>query len=181
MSEAEKQEGQKTVVAFITGLLIGGLLVWVFSSSPTQAPTADEQKNDDKAEVTTTEGAKTESKEEVTATTEVAKKIEVAAEGVLKVNDQKAGNTVVVDSIAYPTTAGWVVVRDLKNDTVGNVLGAARYNTTDGLEAKNVPLMRDTVAGQSYAVFFFSEDGDNNFDMKKDTVMDGIRSTFTAQ
>lgn len=180
MSEVEKQEGQKTVVAFITGLLIGGLLVWVFSSSPTQAPTADEQKNDDSAEVTTT-GDKTTEKTDTTAATETTKKIEVSGEGMLKVVDQKAGNTVAIDSIAYPANAGWVVVRDFANDTVGNVLGAARFNTTDGLEAKNVPLMRDTIAGKSYAVFFFTEDGDKDFDMKKDTVIDGVRATFTAQ
>jgi len=38
MQDAEKQEGQKTVVAFVAGLLIGGLLVWVFSSSPADTP-----------------------------------------------------------------------------------------------------------------------------------------------
>ena len=34
MSEQEKQESQKTIVAFAAGLLIGGLLVWVFAGSP---------------------------------------------------------------------------------------------------------------------------------------------------
>ena len=34
----EKQEGQKTVVSFIVGLLIGGLLVWAFSGPSVDAP-----------------------------------------------------------------------------------------------------------------------------------------------
>ena len=38
MSEKEVNDSQKTVVAFIAGLLVGGLLVWVFSDTPAQAP-----------------------------------------------------------------------------------------------------------------------------------------------
>ena len=39
MSEQETQESSKTVVSFTVGLIVGGLLVWVFSGSPEQAPT----------------------------------------------------------------------------------------------------------------------------------------------
>jgi hypothetical protein len=60
MSEAEKQEGQKTVVAFITGLLIGGLLVWVFSSSPTSDSmkvVSEDEKGDTNSELTVNKDA----------------------------------------------------------------------------------------------------------------------------
>ena len=45
MDESNKQEGQKTVVSFIAGLLIGGLLVWVFSDAPDSQSDRD---NDDR-------------------------------------------------------------------------------------------------------------------------------------
>ena len=50
MSE-QKEETQKTVVSFVVGLLIGGLLVWAFSGTESTAPTSF---SDDKAEATET-------------------------------------------------------------------------------------------------------------------------------
>ena len=41
----EKQEGQKTIVSFIVGLLIGGLLVWAFSGPEASAPKMNDEKN----------------------------------------------------------------------------------------------------------------------------------------
>ena len=37
----ETQDGQKTLVAFIVGLLIGGMLVWAFSGPTATAPVAE--------------------------------------------------------------------------------------------------------------------------------------------
>jgi hypothetical protein len=50
MAEETQQEGQKTLVAFIVGLLIGGLLVWAFSGPSANAPdttVADEETNEE--------------------------------------------------------------------------------------------------------------------------------------
>ena len=44
-----KQEGQKTIVSFIVGLLIGGLLVWAFSGPEVSAP--NDKKDDSKEEI----------------------------------------------------------------------------------------------------------------------------------
>ena len=63
MSEAEKQESQKTVVAFITGLLIGGLLVWVFSATPEDKKLPVENKVSQNEEI-----VKTEPKTEISST-----------------------------------------------------------------------------------------------------------------
>ncbi len=49
--QEENEEGVKRVVTFIVGLLIGGLLVWVFSgpSIETAPSTPGEKSNNDKA------------------------------------------------------------------------------------------------------------------------------------
>ena len=36
--ETTQTDGQKTVVAFVAGLLVGGLLVWIFNDTPAEAP-----------------------------------------------------------------------------------------------------------------------------------------------
>jgi len=175
MSEAEKQEGQKTVVAFITGLLIGGLLVWVFSSTPTtQAPEVTE--GDETEEVADTNSDTTEAT--VTAPTEASKP--VVGNGSLSVASQKAGETVALGATTYPAKEGWVVVRDYANGAAGKILGAARYNLDDGLLPTSVSLLRSTIAGNSYQVQFYTENGDKAFDTKSDTPVSGGEATFAA-
>ncbi len=175
MSEVEKQESQKTVVAFITGLLIGGLLVWVFSSTP-------EEKKEPVVEKTEVE--ETAQKEEVTqnqtikSTTSTTK--EVVGEGSVVVLDQKAGNVVVLVSTKTPTKNGWVVVRDYMDGVPGNILGAARYSADEGLLPTAVTLIRETIAGSSYQVSFFTNEGDTTFKVGEDTAIEGIATTFKA-
>ena len=183
MSEVEKQEGQKTVVAFITGLLIGGLLVWVFSSTPEdqKMPKTD---SDDSTEVTTVTEGDTNSKEEVIATEkpiEVKKVVSVTGNGSLTALDQAAGNVVVLGDTKYPSEAGWIVVRDYANGAAGNVLGAARYNLEEGLTPVSVPVLRKTVAGSSYQVGFYTDNGDKAFSLKDDVLVTGGEATFKAK
>ncbi len=178
MSEVEKQESQKTVVAFITGLLIGGLLVWVFSSTP-EAKQTPEEKTTDTEQVTEgdtekSEEAKTESQEEVVASDEVIGK------GVLTVADQAAGKTVALGKIEFPTKNGWVVVREFMDGTPGNVLGAARYSAAEGLVPASVELMRETVKDSSYQVVFFTNKGDAGFSLAEDKPIAGGEVTFKA-
>ena len=51
MAEQLKEESQKTVVSFVVGLLIGGLLVWAFSGAPKNDPKADDKMDADKKEM----------------------------------------------------------------------------------------------------------------------------------
>ena len=122
MPEAEKQEGQKTVVAFITGLLIGGLLVWVFSSTPEEAP-AEVIDTVDTEEVAMNEEVETSNKTNV----------EVAKDASIVVPNQAAGSSVELGAIRLPVLSGWIVVRDYMDGEPGNVLGAARFNADEGL------------------------------------------------
>jgi hypothetical protein len=170
MSEVEKIESQKTVVAFISGLLIGGLLVWVFSSSPEAV--APEVKIDDTKEIPE-EVVKNETKSD-----EVMKV--TVGEGSVLVSNQTAGKTVVIDSLSLPTESGWIVVREFTNGSIGNILGAARYSVEEGLIPKSIELIRGTTAGGTYQVVFFKNEGAVEFNLSEDTVIDGIATTFDA-
>ncbi len=171
MTEVEKQESQKTVVAFITGLLIGGLLVWVFSSTPESNVEVDD-------EGTNTEQVETETNNQ--ATTNVKTEDETVGTGLLSVSNQKAGMTVAIGTLEFPTKNGWVVVRDYMDGAPGNILGAARFSADEGLVPTSVELMRETVAGSSYQVVFFTNEGDIGFALTDDKVIDGIATTFKA-
>lgn len=170
MPEAEeKQESQKTVVAFIVGLLVGGLLVWVFSSTPEEAPEVindsvdtEEVMSDDETEDDDSEG-------------------EVVRDGSIVVPNQPAGMSVELGSVRLPVLAGWIVVRDYMDGVPGNILGAARFNADEGLMPSSVELMRTTDAGSSYQVVFFTDDGEKAFNLGEDVAIEGIAATFTAQ
>jgi hypothetical protein len=177
MQEVEKQEGQKTVVAFITGLLIGGLLVWVFSSTPTtQAPESTESDTTEEIN-SSTEGETEDTKEEPKAEMSAPQ----SGAGDLGVQDQSAGNSVALGKIEFKGTTGWIVVRDYANGVPGKILGAARYNLEDGLVPTEVPLLRSTVKGSTYQVQFYSENGDRKFDTTTDKKIEGGEAVFTAQ
>ncbi len=178
MSEVEKQESQKTVVAFISGLLIGGLLVWVFSSSPETA-VAPEVEEETQEEVVAVEGEVSEVAQ-ATSDSETTNKIQVG-EGSVIVPDQAAGNTIVIGSIALPTANGWIVAREFIDGTSGNILGAARYSSEEGLVPNTIELIRGTTAGNTYQVVFFTNDGDSKFDLGEDVLIEGIATTFNAQ
>ena len=189
MSEQEKPEGQKTVVAFIAGLLIGGLLVWVFSSP---APTQEMQDTNDQ----TTEQAATADKNSNTNVQPSADKgqestpvipVLPTGDGAISVAGQAAGNSVVLTSAEFPTAEGWVAVRDYDGENVGGILGAARYSQSQGLIPQEIELLRSTVAGTEYAVVFFTEDGAVNadgklyFDPAGDKQIDAVMTTFKAE
>ncbi len=196
MSETEKQEGQKTVVAFIAGLLIGGLLVWVFSSSP-EAPKKEdtgsatsttsittETKTTEVSQPATTNttslGTETTRSEEVT-TTVTRPTVAADRDGNVTVGDQSAGSVVTLTTMTTPADAGWIVVRDYENGAAGRILGAARFNEAEGLTPASVNLLRATEAGKNYQVVFFGDNGDKVFDLDDDAEITGISGTFSAQ
>lgn len=198
MSETEKQEGQKTVVAFIAGLLIGGLLVWVFSSSeePVNPALTDDSGDTEIVEGssdTSTPSTNDDSDAEATPPTSFepgTPPVEIpVGEGSISVSDQPAGNVVVLDEATFPNPDGWVAVRDYTDGNVGGILGAARFSASQGLLPTEVEIQRPigTEAGRTYAVVFFTEDGglDTNgrlyFDPAGDQQIEGVMTTFTAQ
>jgi len=170
MPEEEKQEGQKTVVAFIAGLLIGGLLVWVFSSTPEEAPELLE--DDTVAEEITEEDVTDAVKEKVA---------DIIGDGSIGVLNQPAGNVVALGKLTLPNKTGWVVVRDYMDGEPGRILGAAKFDSDTGLLPTTVELIRNTEANNSYQVVYFTNEGDTGFNMDDDLVIKATAVTFVAE
>lgn len=184
MSEQDNtKEAQKTVIAFIAGLLIGGLLVWVFSEpSPDAAP---ENENDTVSEVDDMDDDEaddidTETGDDAADDDNQAPEMQTG-DGSIDVRDQAAGSTVSIDGAVFPEDEGWIAVRDYANGEVGRVLGATRFSRSQGLMPESVRLLRPTVAGNEYAVVFFTESGDRSFNMATDTQIEGVMTVFEAQ
>ena len=176
MSEQEKQESQKTVVAFIAGILIGGLLVWVFGGTPEATP---EDSNTEVAETTEVEGS-----EDVPATgAPVTVPVPELPTGnsAVEVSNQQAGTEISLSGATFPSDEGWVGVRDYVDGQLAGLLGVVRYSKEQGLVPESIVLQRATVSGNSYAVVFYSESGDRVFNLADDVQVGGAVETFVAQ
>jgi len=185
----ETQDGQKTIVAFVVGLLIGGMLVWAFSGPTADAP--ETQTEDDEAsqtsgsdEGTTGDSSDSMSGDSSNATDngsdEPAPALQVG-EGRVNVNDQEADLAVELDSAIYPVSEGWIGVREYNNDQLGYILGVARFSESQGLIPSEIALLRATTPGNRYAIVIFTEDGDRKFSLANDAQIDQIFDTFVAQ
>ncbi len=180
----ETQDGQKTLVAFVVGLLIGGMLVWAFSG-PT-ASAAENRDNDDTEEEgegiddKTSETSSKSDSEGKTSSNEPAPALKVG-NGEVSVPDQKASMSIQLDSVTYPVSEGWIGVRDYNNDQLGFILGVVRFSESQGLIPSEITLQRSTTAGNRYAVVVFTEDGDFDFNLAGDVQIDTIFDTFVAQ
>lgn len=185
MSEEEKQESQKTVVAFIAGLLIGGLLVWVFGGSPSTDPVADTPDESNTEEVTETPSGSTGAESNgttVTQTNTPTPQPELpVGDGSVSVQDQPAGTSISLTGATYPSDEGWIGVRDYVDGQLGGLLGVVRYSKEQGLIPEAIILQRPTVAGKTYAVVFYSESGDRVFNLAEDVQIGGAVETFVAQ
>ncbi len=168
MADVETKDSQKTIVAFVVGLLIGGMLVWAFSG-----PGDNSKKEDKKVEEKTS--STTVKKMDDTSKT---KSLSVG-DANIKIADQDAGTTVKIDSATYPVEEGWIAVRDYQDDKEGFVLGAVRFSKADGLVPTEIVLTRPTVAGQKYAISLYKEGGDN--DWGGDEKLEGTFGTFMAE
>ena len=189
--EQEKQESQKTVVAFIAGLLIGGLLVWIFSGNPTDEKTVEGEKESPAAsdEATMSEEADEAAEVNAPAATNNSAAAVTAVplaelpmgDAEVTVDDQPASNTVALDSVTFPTDEGWIGVRSYSNERLGSLLGVARYSKEQGLIPKEIVLQASTTAGNTYAIVFYSDSGDRTFSLTNDVQMGGVAETFMAR
>lgn len=192
MEEQQKQEGQKTVVAFVAGLLIGGLLVWVFSgTADAPAPETGDQEevademtdsengdgSDDSADNNSSD---TNNTSDNTDTTTPAPTMEVG-DGSVSVSNQPASQSVELESVTFPTDEGWVGVRSYSNDQLGSLLGVVRYSKEQGLVPDAIQLQVSTTPGRSYAIVFYTDNGDREFSLADDVQIDEVFATFTAQ
>lgn len=189
MSEQETQskEAQKTVIAFVAGLLIGGLLVWVFGGTPSETPTVDEE-NDAVTEVGGADDDDTEETDDSTGEEADAEDTEddtssrmETGSGSVDIEEQQAGMSVVIEGAVFPTDEGWIGVRDYTDGQLGSILGVARYSKEQGLIPSEITLLRATESGNDYAIVFYSENGDRDFNLATDVQVEGVVETFIAQ
>lgn len=168
MTDVETQASKRTVIAFISGLLIGGLFVWVFSATPGDSKKADTGNTTDSAVESKTEPTNGDSKD--TSATGAS----------LTVTDQAAGTQVALGDTTFPEGIGWIVIRDHQDGMQGGVLGAARYDTALGLKPTAVDLLRGTVAGNTYEALFYTDAGASTFDLSEDMPIEGASAVFKA-
>lgn len=178
MAAEEQQDSQKTLVAFIVGLLIGGMLVWAFSGPSATAPTADDESATEEAEETDRSDNNTVT---VTETETVPAPTLEVGDGSVEVKDQAAGTAVALDSAVYPVSEGWIGVREYTGDQLGYILGVVRFSESQGLVPDEIVLQRATTPGNRYAIVIFTEDGDFDFSLAGDVQIDQIFDTFVAQ
>jgi hypothetical protein len=171
--DQQHEDSQKTLVAFVVGLLIGGMLVWAFSG-PSKTVTKDTTKTDEVTASTTDQ-----------QTTDTTKSNEPAklnvGEGKIVVEDQKASKFIEMKSAEYPVKEGWIGIRQYDNDKLGYILGVNRFSAEQGLVPGKIELLYATTPGKKYAVVIFKENGDRKFNLADDAQLDTIYSTFTAQ
>jgi len=105
----------------------------------------------------------------------------------ITIGGQPAGSSVVVKSIDLKAGAngGWVVIHEVKSGVIANALGAVRRDSGVSTDVE-VRLLRGTVAGGTYAVVLYSDNGDRQFSMStdfplKDAQGQYIMSTFSAE
>ena len=206
--EQHNEDSQKTLVAFVVGLLIGGMLVWAFSG-PSDKKEATKEMETEKTE---TVKATDEKNEDGTPKLSVG-------EGNIVVKDQAASKSIVMDTATYPVAEGWVGVREYTDDKLGYILGVNRFSESQGLIPEKHDIAdlhsmlahhagdrradlhrnligfqtgdglveRDRIAGllPPFAKRGFgdrfAEDGDFDFNLAGDVQIDQIFSTFTAQ
>lgn len=183
MAENNQQDDKKTVVAFIVGLLIGGLLVWAFSGPAADAPTngsatSTEERNEDDEESGTESDNATSEEGNATSSGGTAT-VATSAEGSVTIGSVAAGTLVPLTSASYPMSEGWIGVREYQNERLGSLLGVVRFSESQGLVPNVITLQYPTRAGAQYAVVMFSDDGDRQFNLASDVQVDQIFATFT--
>lgn len=180
------KDAQKTVVAFIAGLLIGGLLMWVFAAPGAkenmddEADEANMSEDDDDVSESSNTGTRSTSTGSTGATNNNSRSSQTGM-GEVVVSDQPAGSVVVLTSVMFPSDEGWIGVRDYANGELGGLLGVARFSAEQGLTPSEVELLRPTTAGSDYAIVFYSESGDREFSLADDVQMEGEVAVFSAK
>lgn len=179
--KVEQSENSKTLVSFVVGLLIGGMLVWAFSGGDDH-----DQDHSDDAEVIVVDEETVVLEEDMSTTDVETDPVDEmqslpVGDGSISVSDQPAGLSVALDSATYPIEEGWIGVRDYNNGQLSFIKGVVRFSAAAGLVPETIALQAPTVAGEEYAIVVFSDNGDNSFNTAGDVQIDEIFATFVAE
>jgi len=169
-NDAPKKSGSgRTAGIFISGVIVGLIIGWGWFSlgrDDGKVATTDTQNTSSTSETTTLPTTNTGSTGS-TNTPTTGTQVTTAGAGALTVaSSQQAGVQVAVSniSVSVPT---WVVVLDSVNGKPGNALGAQMFFA--GEKSGTIELLRSTVAGKSYFVAEFIDNGDHIYSKQTDT------------
>ncbi len=182
MAEEKQQDGQKTIVAFVVGLLIGGMLVWAFSGPSTEAPSITDtdmatEISGSNSDLSNNNGSDVSMDDGATAELPTLS----VGDGNVVVNNQPAGTEISLTKATYPVSEGWIGVREFDNEQLGYILGVVRFSESQSLVPEEIVLQRTTTPGRDYAIVIFTEDGDFDFNLANDVQIDTVFDTFTAE
>jgi hypothetical protein len=115
--------------------------------------------------------------------TNTASSTVVSTSDYIAVDNQTAGNKVIIKTLALPSTS-WVAVHEIKDGVTSAILGAGRFRPENASGEVEL-VVRNTEAGKTYQAVVHTDDGDDTFSYKTDVpfVVDGkeVMATFTAQ
>ncbi len=170
---------QKTVISFVVGVVVGGGYMQFTMGQPLSA-LPDSFKNiwllgAVKGGTPSTANANAENV--ATPAVEVTIATSPAASPIT-VSDQAASSVVFLSGLTLAQST-WVAIHEDAEGEPGRILGAARYDA--GVSSGNVELLRPTVRGGLYYAVLYVDDGDRQFDSKKDVqVKDETGKTVMA-
>ncbi|PCI30114.1 hypothetical protein COB55_00975 [Candidatus Wolfebacteria bacterium] len=153
-------DGNKGVLVIIISLLVGFSIGWF--SAIVAAPYDSIEEVDEEVVDTLDQDVDSMSDGELVVVDE-ERTIDPSTVAI-SVNDQEAGDQVLVSLITTPS-ASWVVVYEDNAGTPGSILGARLVDVGETADIR-VELQRETVASKLYYVMIHPDDGDAVFDFK---------------
>lgn len=99
-------------------------------------------------------------------------------ENVLVASNQPAGDVMIMSMVSLETN-GWVAIYEARGDgEPGNILGAARFDAGRYF-AQKIELLRGTEEGSTYFAILHADDGDSEFDYKRETPLQDLLGNLT--
>jgi len=166
MSETAYYTRKNLIIAFIIGLIVGFGSYYVWDTAPFQS------NENPKGEIKGNQG-------DVTGDNIENPSTNTGDENTITINNQPAGLRVVLNSASFESSV-WVAVREDVGGELGSILGAARFDVGLYTDAE-IELLRNTLEESKYHVVMYEDDGDREFDHKKDTLitrLDGTPITY---
>jgi hypothetical protein len=108
-------------------------------------------------------------------TTMASDTIHMGGSDTLTIADQKAGKSVKIMAMEIGKSS-WVAIKEVSS---GHILGAAWFPA--GATSGEVSLLRTTVKDGKYEGIVYEDNGDKQFDMHKDSPVEGASAAFSAQ
>ncbi|MFC1720903.1 hypothetical protein ACFL0K_01475 [Patescibacteria group bacterium] len=172
MSETAYYTKKNLIIAFIIGLIVGFGSYYVWDTAPFQS--SDDEKK--------TEEVVGDKNDMVGDNLQDPSSTITSGINTITIGGQPAGLRVVLDSASFSAST-WVAVREDLGGELGNILGASRFDVGDYTNAE-IDLLRNTSEGSKYHVVMYKDDGDKEFDHKKDVLVEGsngvVKYTFSA-